>query len=146
MMKYIILTCFFAGISFQICAQSDDCMLGIGGKDTETIIQVFQLSEEQIGKMEQWRAELTLANKAFQDEIRLLFDTHPQSTDEELQALANKYKALKDKVLANAREYDIRMLQLFNPRQYDRYQELCASARRTPYKVVPRPFTNKGPE
>ncbi|GGD56890.1 hypothetical protein [Muriicola marianensis] len=146
MIKNAILFSLFALYSFEISAQSGDCMLGIGGNDTETIIQVFQLSEEQIGKMEEWRAELALANKIYQDEIRQLFDTHPQSTDEELQALANKYRVLKDKVLDNAREYDIRMLKIFNPRQYDRYLELCASAQRVPYKVVPRPFTNKGPE
>ncbi len=127
-------------------AQTSECMLGIGGKDTETIIQVFQLSEEQIQKMEDWRAELAVANRAFQEEIRLLFDTHPQSTDEELQALANKYRVIKDRVLDNAREYDIRMLKLFNPRQYDRYLELCASAKREPYKVMPRPFPNEIPD
>ncbi len=127
-------------------AQISECMLGIGGKDTETIIQVFQLSEEQIQKMEDWRAELAVANRAFQEEIRLLFDTHPQSTDEELQALANKYRVIKDRVLDNAREYDIRMLKLFNPRQYDRYLELCASAKREPYKVMPRPFPNEIPD
>ncbi len=145
-MKNFVLTLIFCCTAGIAMAQTSECMLGIGGKDTETIIQVFQLSEEQIQKMEDWRAELAVANRAFQEEIRLLFDTHPQSTDEELQALANKYRVIKDRVLDNAREYDIRMLKLFNPRQYDRYLELCASAKREPYKVMPRPFPNEIPD
>ncbi|NER10722.1 hypothetical protein SAMN06265375_102298 [Muriicola jejuensis] len=145
-MKKLILTLFLVCLSVWVRAQNTECMLGIGGKDTETIIQVFQLNEEQVQKMEDLRAELSLQNKAYQEEIRILFDSHPQSTTEELEALATKYKALKDRVLENAREYDIRLLQLFNPRQYDRYLELCASAQRVPYQVVPRPFPKKDPE
>jgi Spy/CpxP family protein refolding chaperone len=121
-------------------------MLGIGGKDTETIIQVFQLNEEQVQKMEDLRAELSVMNKAYQEEIRTLFDSHPQSTTEELEALATKYKVLKDRVLENAMDFDIRMLKMFNPKQYDRYLELCASAKRIPYQVVPQPFPKLEPK
>ena len=138
-MKMILLL-LFGFLSMSLGAQTNECMLGLGGKDTETIIQVFQLNEEQIRKMEEFRAELSVANKAFKEEIQLLFDTHPQSKPEELEALATKYKAVKDRAMENAREYDIRMLQLFNPRQYDRYLELCAAANRAPYQVTPRVY------
>jgi hypothetical protein len=121
-------------------------MLGLGGSSAETIIQVFQLNEEQILKMNEWTAELKLTNKVYQEEITQLFDTHPQSKTEDLEALATKYKVLKDKVLANTREYDKRLLKLFNPKQYDRYLELCATANRIPYQVVPRPYPFRNPE
>jgi hypothetical protein len=115
-------------------------MLGLGGKNVETIIEVFQLNDEQLQKMEAWRSELAVENKAYQEEIDMLFDTHPQSTMEELEALATKYRKLKDRILENAREYDVRMLKIFNPRQYERYLELCASAQRTPIQVVPTTY------
>ena len=136
----------FASFALFVRAQTNDCMLGLGGKSTETIIQVFQLNEEQVRKMEEFQAELTIANKVFEDEIRVLFDTHPQSTTEELEKLATQYKLLKDRILENAGACDIRMLELFNPRQYDRYLELCAIAQRTPYQVVPQPFPKTDPK
>jgi hypothetical protein len=121
-------------------------MLGLGGSSAETIIQVFQLNKEQIQKMNEWSAELKLSNKVYQEEITQLFDTHPQSKTEDLEALASKYKVLKDRVLANAMEYDMRLLELFNPKQYDRYLELCATANRIPYQVVPQPYPLRNPE
>lgn len=127
-------------------AQDRDCMLGLGGSASETIIQVFQLNKEQIQKMNEWTAELKLSNKIYQDEITLLFDTHPQSKTEDLEALATKYKVLKDRVLANAKEYDMRLLELFNPKQYDRYLELCAAANRIPFQIVPQPYPPRNPE
>ncbi len=127
-------------------AQNEECMLGIGGKNTETIVQVFQLNEDQIQKMEEWRAELAVSNRAYQEEIDLLFETHPQGTMEELEALATKYRKLKDQVMENARAYDIRMLKIFNPRQYERYLELCASAKRNPYQIVPKTYSKQEPE
>ncbi len=145
MRKYILVL--FLIINYaSIHAQNAECMLGIGGKNTETIVQVFQLNEEQIRKMEEWRAELAVANKAYQEEIDILFDTHPQGTMEELEALATKYRKLKDMVMENARAYDIRMLKIFNPRQYERYLELCASAQRAPYQVIPKVYSKSDPE
>ncbi|MGY8914789.1 MAG: hypothetical protein ACKVJF_06860, partial [Flavobacteriales bacterium] len=37
---------------------AQECTLGIGGRDAETIIQVFQLKEEQVAKMDELRAAL----------------------------------------------------------------------------------------
>jgi len=136
---------FFLGALF-VNAQDRDCMLGLGGSATETIIQVFQLNKEQIQKMNEWTAKLKLSNKVYQDEITQLFDTHPQSKTEDLEALATKYKVLKDQVLANAKEYDIRLLELFNPKQYDRYLELCAAANRNPFQIIPQPYPPRNPE
>ena len=144
--KYIVFLFFFGMLVFSSNAQERDCMLGLGGSSAETIIQVFQLNKEQIQKMNEWSAELKLSNKVYQEEITQLFDTHPQSKTEDLEALASKYKVLKDRVLANAMEYDMRLLELFNPKQYDRYLELCATANRIPYQVVPQPYPLRNPE
>ena len=145
-MKKMTLILFLIISYASMHAQNAECMLGIGGKNTETIVQVFQLNEEQIQKMEAWRAELAVANKAYQEEIDLLFDTHPQGSLEELEALATKYRKLKDQIMDNARAYDIRMLKIFNPKQYERYLELCASAQRNPYQIVPKTYTKQEPE
>ncbi len=144
--KYIVFLFFFGVLVFSSNAQDRDCMLGLGGSSAETIIQVFQLNEEQIQKMDDWTAELKLSNKVYQEEITQLFDTHPQSKTEDLEALATKYKVLKDKVLANTKEYDKRLLKLFNPKQYDRYLELCATANRIPFQVIPQPYPPRNPE
>ncbi len=144
--KYAVFLFFFGMLVFSINAQDRDCILGLSGSSAETIIQVFQLNEEQIQKMEVWTAELKLSNKVYQDEITLLFDTHPQSKTEDLEALATKYKVLKDQVLANTKEYDTRLLKLFNPKQYDRYLELCATANRIPIQVIPQPYLPGIPE
>lgn len=144
--KYAVVLFLFGLIVFSVNAQDRDCMLGLSGSSAETIIQVFQLNEEQIQKMDEWTAELKLLNKVYQDEITQLFDTHPQSKTEDLEALATKYKILKDQVLANTKEYDKRLLKLFNPKQYDRYLELCATANRIPFQVIPQPYLPRNPE
>lgn len=144
--KYILFVFFFGVLVLPAKAQDRDCMLGLGGSSSETIIQVFQLNKEQIQKLEQWTAELKISNKIYQDEITQLFETHPQSKTEELEALATKYKVLKDKVLANAKEYDMRLLALFNPKQYDRYLELCTEANRIPFQIIPKPYEPRNPE
>jgi hypothetical protein len=145
-LKYKLFIFFLLALVFSIEAQERDCMLGLGGSSTETIIQVFQLNKEQIEKMNEWIAELKESNKRSQDEITLLFDTHPQSKTEDLESLATKYKVLKDQVLANTKEYDRRLLALFNPKQYDRYLELCAAANRVPFQVIPQPYPPRNPE
>ncbi len=119
-------------ISRTSLAQTEDCTLGIGGKDSATLVEVFQLSEEQIAKMDIMVQELSIANRVLQDEIDILMKTHPQQTEEELTALAEKYKVLRDKMVINAKSYDIQLLQLFNPKQYKLYTELCAEVMRTP--------------
>ncbi|MGB5646525.1 MAG: hypothetical protein WBM55_05345 [Muriicola sp.] len=144
--KYLLLFLLIGSVIHSSNAQDRDCMLGLGGSATETIIQVFQLNKEQIEKMDEWTAELKVTNKAYQDEITQLFDTHPQSKTEDLEALATKYKVLKDQILANTKEYDKRLLQLFNPKQYERYLELCAVANRRPFEIVPQTYSPNTPE
>ncbi len=121
--------------------QQADCTLAVGGKDTEVIVQVFQLNDAQQAKLVTWIGELQLYHKEKADEIRLLFDTHPQQTTEELQQLAEKYKNLQDEIEAHSRAIDLKLIASFNQKQYERYIVLCREAGRQPMvAAVPEPL------
>ena len=127
-------------LPFFLCGFSgmaQDCTLDIGGKNTDTLIGVFQMNKEQISQMETWRAELDIEIKVFEDEIQKLFDNHPQSTPEELTTLAGKYKVFQQKIVDASKAADKNLLAIFNTKQYERYLELCHEAIRKPIQVVP---------
>ena len=124
--------------NWQGYSQTDYCALDIGGDDSDTIIQIFQLNEEQQSLMEGWRAELQLKTRLIEDDIEQLLATHPQSTQTDLQNLARKYAVLRDKLLTVSSEYDQRLLGVFNEKQYKFYTELCREAMRTPLNPIPR--------
>lgn len=127
-------------LTFFLCTfwgMAQDCTLDIGGKNGDTLIQVFQMNEEQIGQMETWRAELNIEIKVIEEEIQKLFDNHPQSTPEELTTLASKYKVFEQKIVDASKATDKKLLSIFNRKQYDRYLELCHEAIREPIQVVP---------
>ncbi len=117
-------------------AQMENCTLGVGGKDTQLITDVFQLNDAQLHQMELWIGELGMESKLIEDEIKELFDNHPQSTQEEMLTLAQKYKVLKDRLTHLSLNYDSRVLGLFNEKQYQRYVELCAEALRKPLTPI----------
>lgn len=125
-----LLAALLLGIKAQ--AQLPDCTLGIGGKDNKTIIQVFQLNDEQQSRLDQWVAELGQENKLTQDQIKILFDTHPQQNQEDLVAMAGKYNKLLKHLEQTSKLYDTKLLGIFNERQYQRYAELCSEALRKP--------------
>jgi len=145
-MKIIYSTLIFFACTIVATGQDRDCMLGLGGTASETIIQVFQLNKEQISKMDQWKAALSQENKIVQDEITQLFDQEGQSSEEALQAMANTYRGLKDKVIQNSKEYDRKLLNIFNEKQYQRYVALCKEARRQPIAILPPPPDPNDPE
>jgi TolA-binding protein len=121
---------FFMGLTGF--GQSEDCTLGIGGKDTETVIEVFQLSEEQLAQMNGWIQELNNSNEVIEEQIDLLLEKHPQSNEEELQDLAEKFKVLRAQILANSKICDQKLVGIFNENQYRRYSALCQEALRRP--------------
>jgi len=148
-MKHLLSYCLFVtGLfsGFVASAQLPDCTLGIGGKDTEVLIQVFQLNDEQKNALNIWAGELQTQNKLKEEEIKLLLDKHPQSTQKDLETLAKKYKVLKDQMLATSKSYDQKLLGLFNPRQYQRYVELCSEALRTPITPIAAEQLSTAPE
>ncbi len=119
----LISLCFlnsFLGFSQQ------DCFLGIGGKDNETITEVFQLNEEQQERLKQWSAELKVRNDILKDQAKYLMKQHVESSPEVLMAVSTKYKGLLDSMRQNLRMLDTRMLSVFNDKQYNRYMELCS--------------------
>ncbi len=117
-------------------ARSQNCLLDIG-VNSEAITKIFQLNAEQVSKMEEFRGKLELELKVINEDIQKLFKDHPQKTQEELTALAEKYKALQKKMVQVSLDGDTKLLSLFNRKQYDRYLTLCEEASRDPIKVVP---------
>ncbi len=87
--------------------------------------------------METLRSALEDAVKGLEDDIRKLLDSHPQSTEEDLMALADKYRALQQKMVSASWETDKKMLATFNPKQYERYLKLCMEAIRKPIRIRP---------
>ncbi len=116
-----------------------DCTLAIGGKDTELIVQLFQLNGEQQAKMKQWVTAMEAHQEELSAKIKELFETHPQKTSEDLETMAGKYKQLQEEMEAASREVDRKMLAIFNPRQYDRYVQLCQEAQRRPLELPENP-------
>lgn len=131
---------------FNVQAQLPDCTLGLGGKDTEVLSQVFQLNDEQLNSMAHLIGELQSRNKVMEDQIKELLNNHPQSTEEELITLAEKYKVLKDQMVALSNTYDRKLLGLFNEKQYQRYVSLCKEAFRRPLVPLGRVETEVNPE
>ncbi len=123
---------------FTLSVQAQVCTLGLGGEDTKTIAQVFQLNEEQLTKLDSLRSEKEIEMRLIEDDIKKLFDTQPQSTPEELTTLAEKYKVLKAKMEVASLEYDKKLLTAFNQKQYERYMALCEAAFREPIALEPQ--------
>lgn len=109
-----------------------DCFLGIGGKDDATIIEVFQLSEDQIEKLKNWGAELKFRNEIFGYKAKNLLKNHAQASPEDLLKMSYDYKAVLDSMSANMRMLDKRMLGTFNTKQYNLYVTLCNQLSRSP--------------
>jgi len=118
---------------FMIKAQ--DCVLDIGGEQYKIIESAFQLNEEQQQKMENLRAALAVESKLINEEAEKLFNTHPQSTPEELTVLGQKYNVLKQKLLDLTIAYDKKLLSSFNEKQLERYTTLCKAASRRPLVI-----------
>ena len=74
------------------------------------------------------------ANEVIVEQIDVLLEKHPQSNEEELQALAEKFKPLRAQIIANSKIYDQKLLGILNAKQYQRYITLCAEAMRRPLK------------
>lgn len=125
----LLLGLLFTSLSY---AQMADCTLGLGGKDTEVIIQVFQLNGEQRSQLDMWVAEYQKSSRLIQEEVDQLLASHPQKSPEDLQKMAIKYNDLKGKLSGISRNYDQKLIALFNERQYEVYLELCNEVNRRP--------------
>ena len=124
------------GYVISIQAQQE-CSLGIGATESDTIIQIFQLKEEQITNLEEFKAALEIETRLLDEERKNLFENHPQSTPEDLTALGAKYKVLEERMKQVFKKYDLKLLALFNEKQYQRYVTLCQEVSRQPLVVIP---------
>ena len=113
----------------------EDCYLGIGGRDDDRIVQVFQLSEQQAEQLRNWGAELKVRNDILEDRAQSLLKKHPQSTTEDIVAMSDKFKVLLDSMKSNMRMLDQRLLSTFNEEQYNLYILLCTEILRNPIYV-----------
>ncbi len=127
------------GIIF-FTGNAQDCTLDIGGKNAETIVTVFQLNETQTTTMEALRGELEIKAKIIEEQIEKLLAEHPQSKEEDLIVMGDKYKALKNKLVQASYQSDKKLLATFNTKQYERYLELCSAAIRQPIRITPKVY------
>ena len=109
-----------------------DCFLGLGGKDDETIKQVFKLTDEQVGKMRNWAAELKYRNEFLEIRADRLLKRNAGSSPEALIKVSTEYRALLDSMQANMKLLDKRLLGLFSDEQYNLYIMLCNQVYRSP--------------
>jgi hypothetical protein len=102
-----------------------ECMLGVGGKDNETITKVFELTEEQQENLKNWSAELKVRNDLLRDKAQYLMKKNEESSPEVLVTVSQEYKIILDSMKQNIRMIDKRLLGTFNEAQYERYTKLC---------------------
>jgi hypothetical protein len=130
---YLVIAFLFSGI----LANAQKCSLNIGGTDSNIMVEIFQLNEEQQLAMREIKEALALETSRIDADIQKLLKEHPQSTPEELMVLAKKYRELQQKMVNTLLEGDKKLLSTFNPKQYDRYLILCKEAFREPIAIVP---------
>lgn len=117
---------FFQFFLFLVKAQ--ECTLDLGSDNLELITKVFQLNETQVGQVEEWKAQLAVESRLIEEQIKELFNTHPQSNYDEIEAMSKKYKVFQDKLVNLSLTYDNKLVQVFNDKQYERYVTLCNEA------------------
>lgn len=130
-----VLLCF---LSVTGLAAQQDCYLGIGGPDNETIAEVFQLDSLQLEQMANLGAELKFRNQLLAQRAEFLLDLHAQSSPEDLLVMSFEYRQVLDSMHTNMRLIDKKMLSLFNDQQYNMYIRLCNQAQSSPI-YAPRP-------
>ena len=123
---YFVVLFFISGYS------QEECFLGIGGKDDETIKEVFKLSDAQVEKMKDWGAELKYRNGFLITQAENLVKKHAESSPEVLMTMSYQYKKLLDSMQSNLRMLDKRMLGIFNEEQYNLYVMLCSQISSSP--------------
>ena len=102
-----------------------DCILGVGGRDNETIAKVFELTEEQQENLKNWSAELKIRNDIFKERAAYLMKQNEESSPEVLMEVSKKYQSFIDSMAKNVHMMDKRLLESFSQVQYDRYLKLC---------------------
>ncbi len=124
----------FLMLNISVFAQQE-CLLGVGGEDDETIAEVFQLNEEQLENLRNWSAELKIRNEILQNQADYFLKKHAESSPEELLKVSAEYKGIIDSMRQNVRMMDKRLLTILNPKQYEFYVELCSKLTLRPIHI-----------
>ena len=140
--KLLFLVFVFAA---QFIKAQDDCILGVGITPDSTLIEIFQLNEQQTEKIRNWSAELKYRNELLTNQAENLLKRHPQNSVGELSVLAEKYKVISDSITIIQRMVDKRTLKMLNKKQYELYLNLCQQAFREPYRVIPTNYRDSIP-
>ncbi|NYJ27447.1 hypothetical protein [Allomuricauda sp. ARW1Y1] len=120
-------TIFFLYLMCGFCGMAQmDCILGVGGRDNEAIIKVFELTEEQQENLKNWSAEVRVRNDVFKEKAKYLMKQNEESSPEVLIEVSKKYQSYIDSMANNVRLIDKRLLGTFSQAQYDRYLKLCS--------------------
>ncbi len=132
---------FLAGVIFLLVSQwlypqVEDCTLDIAGQDTDIIVDIFQMNDDQKTRLETLIAELEFARRPLEEEQRRILNEHPQSTESDLHNLAKKYSILNNKLVDLSVEYDQMLLGIFNDKQFAYYISLCEEAARRPLNPI----------
>lgn len=130
--KLLLLICLI-----PIFGGAQDCILDIGGKNSKTIIEIFQLNADQKATLESLRGDLAVTTERLEGLIQKVLKEYPQSSEEDLIKLANKYRDLQQELVLAAWESDKKLLELFNSKQYKAYLDLCKAANREPIQITP---------
>ena len=123
----------------------EDCILGVGITDDQTLIDIFHLNGTQSEKLINFSAELKYRNELLNNQAGNILKRHPQGSTAEIIALAKKYNVIWDSVIRVQRAIDIRTLKLFNKNQYMLYIDLCEKAFRRPYHIIPKIYRDSIP-
>ncbi len=134
-----VILIFICLTSFSLMSQSD-CVLGVGITDNDVIAQVFQMNEMQQENLANFSAELKYRNEVLNNQLENIYTRHPQSTVEEINELAVKYRGVMDSMELIQTMIDKKVLSLFNQKQYELYLSLCQEASRSPYIITPKVY------
>ncbi len=116
-------------------ANAQKCILAISSENGQSAVEVFQLNEDQKKAFEIFKNEFKSEIDIQERQIKELLASHPQSNPDELLELAKKHEVLEEKMLETTIKYDVKLISLFNKKQYERYVLLCETANRAPLSV-----------
>ena len=134
----LIFSCF---TSFSLMSQTD-CVLGVGITENDIIAEIFQMNEMQKENLANSAAELKYRNELLNNQLENIYTRHPQSTVEEINELAVKYRGVMDSMKIVQAMIDKKVLSLFNQKQYEFYLTLCQEAARSPYIITPKVYAD----
>lgn len=132
-------------VSFSVRSQAD-CLLGVGITENDSLVDIFQMNDFQKKQLVNLAAELKYRNEILNVQLENIYERHPQSTVEELNQLALKYRGVMDSMVSIQTMVDKKVLSLLNPKQYKLYLDLCNEASRSPFVITPKVYSDSIPQ